>query len=536
MDDAFHTLEQALAGPMDRRRFLIFSGALAGAAAFCQTRGDLAHAGPPLRDYPFTLGVASGDPAPSRAVLWTRLAPDIYEPDGGMPYRRVPVKWRVAKDPGMRRVVRQGVALAVPELAHSVHVELSGLDPGREYFFQFKYRDELSPMGRTRTAPANGASVRSLAFAFASCQAWDHGYYSAYRRMAEEDLAFVVHLGDYLYEYGIDEQGGARKVPVPDQFRPECETLDRYRLQYSLYKSDPDLQRAHQRFPWIITWDDHEVSNDYAGLAPGVGGAPPTVPFPARRAAAYQAFYEHVPLRAAALPRGGTSLLYRRVAWGDLARFSVLDTRQYRTDQPCGDGEFPRCPESLDPRVTMLGAEQEDWLEDGLARSRARWNVIAQQVMMGQLDHDRGDPRIYWHDAWDGYPAARQRIIDHLQKARVRNPMLITGDWHSTFVNDIKDDFSDPGSATVATEFVGTSISSNGDFPVYGPYYGPMIDANPHIKFFDGDRRGYVRCRLDRSQWRTDLRMVTTVSRSDAPVYTFASFEVEDGTPGAVRV
>ena len=275
MDDAFHTLEQALAGPMDRRRFLIFSGALAGAAAFCQLRGDLAHAGPPLRDYPFTLGVASGDPAPSRAVLWTRLAPDIYEPDGGMPHRRVPVKWRVAKDPGMRRVVRQGVALAVPELAHSVHVELSGLDPGREYFFQFKYRDELSPTGRTRTAPANGASVRSLAFAFASCQAWDHGYYSAYRRMAEEDLAFVVHLGDYLYEYGIDEQGGARKVPVPDQFRPECETLDRYRLQYSLYKSDPDLQRAHQRFPWIITWDDHEVANDYAGLAPGVGGARP---------------------------------------------------------------------------------------------------------------------------------------------------------------------------------------------------------------------------------------------------------------------
>ena len=184
----------------------------------------------------------------------------------------------------------------------------------------------------------------------------------------------------------------------------------------------------------------------------------------------------------------------------------------------------------------MLGAEQEDWLRDGLSRSRARWNVIAQQVMMGQLDHDRGDPRIYWHDAWDGYPAARQRIIDHLQAARVRNPMLITGDWHSTFVNDIKADFSDPGSDTVATEFVGTSISSNGDFPVYGPYYGPMIDANPHIKFFDGDRRGYVRCRLDRRQWRTDLRMVTTVSRSDAPVYTFASFEVEDGTPGAVRV
>jgi alkaline phosphatase D len=211
----------------------------------------------------------------------------------------------------------------------------------------------------------------------------------------------------------------------------------------------------------------------------------------------------------------------------------VLDARQYRTDQPCGDGEFPRCPESLDPSVTMLGRAQERWLFDGLDRSGARWNVIANQVMMGQLDHNRGDPRIYWHDAWDGYPAARQRIIDHLIQARVRNPIVITGDWHSTFVNDIKADFSDPESATVATEFVGTSISSNGDVPVYGPYYGPMIPANPHIKFFDGDRRGYVRCLVDRRHWHTDLRMVTTVSRSNAPVYTFASFDVENGRPGA---
>ena len=540
MTDPFDSLEQALAGPMDRRRFLAFTGALAGAAAFSQLRGDLAHAAPSLSGYPFTVGVASGDPAPSRTVLWTRLAPNIYEPDGGMPHRRVPVAWRLAKDPRMRHVVRRGTALAVPELAHSVHVELSGLEPRREYFFQFRYRDELSPVGRTRTGPRPGASVRALAFAFASCQRWDEGYYSAYRRLAEEDFEFVVHLGDYLYEYGIDEHGGFRNVPVPDQFRPECETLDRYRLQYSLYKSDPDLKRAHQRFPWIVTWDDHEVQNDYAGLAP-VGGEPNPL-FTARRAAAYQTFYENIPLRASALPRGGTSLLYRRLTWGDLAKFSVLDTRQYRTDQPCGDGEFPRCPESLDPSVTMLGREQERWLHDGLANSGARWNVIANQVMMGELRHDHdgdgdpGNPIIYWHDAWDGYPAARQRIIDHLRRARVRNPMIITGDWHSTFVNDIKEDFSNPGSRTVATEFVGTSISSNGDGPVYGPYYGPMIGANPHIKFFDGDRRGYVRCLVDRKQWRTDLRMVSTVSRSDAPVSTFASFAVEDGRAGAQRI
>ena len=239
----------------------------------------------------------------------------------------------------MRRVVRRGVALAVPELAHSVHVEVGGLDPGREYFFQFRDRDELSPIGRTRTAPPRNASVGSLAFAFASCQRWDEGYYSAYRRLAEEDVAFVVHLGDYLYEYGIDEHGGFRNVPVPDQFRSETDTLERYRLQYGLYKSDPDLKRAHQLFPWLIAWDDHEVQNDYAGLAP-VGGEPNPA-FTARRAAAYQAFYEHIPLRLAALPRGGELLLYRRMRWGDLADFSMLDARQYRTDQPCGTASSP---------------------------------------------------------------------------------------------------------------------------------------------------------------------------------------------------
>ena len=534
MTDVFEVLERGMAGPMERRRFLQFTGALAGAAAFCQVRGDLAQAASPLSGYPFTLGVASGDPAPRGTVLWTRLAPDPLVPGGGMPSSRLPVAWRLAKDPGMRRVVRRGVALAVPELSHSVHVEVGGLDPGREYFFQFAYRDALSPVGRTITAPARWDHVRELAFAFASCQKWDDGYYSAYRRMAEEELEFVVHLGDYLYEYGIAATGGLRNVPVPAQYAPECTTLERYRLQYGLYKSDPDLKRAHQKFPWIIAWDDHEVQNDYAGLAPE--GGEPNPAFTARRAAAYQAFYEHIPLRAAALPSGGMSRLYRRLRWGDLAQFNVVDERQYRSDQPCGDGEFPRCPESLDPAVTMLGERQESWLLNGLDRSEARWNVIAQQVMMGQLDHDRGDPRIYWHDAWDGYPVARQRIIDHLVDARVRNPVLITGDWHSTFVNDIKTDFSNPDSATVATEFVGTSISSNGDVPVYGPYYGPMIDANPHIKFFDGDRRGYVRCLVDRRRWRTDLRMVTTVSRSDAPVYTFASFEVENGRPGAERV
>ncbi|MGH3090502.1 MAG: alkaline phosphatase D family protein, partial [Rubrobacteraceae bacterium] len=227
--------------------------------------------------------------------------------------------------------------------------------------------------------------------------------------------------------------------------------------------------------------------------------------------------------------------LYRRITHGDLAEFTVLDTRQYRSDHPCGQGETPRCDAALDPSETMMGPEQERWLLRGLDRSESRWNVVAQQVLMAQLDHVDGEGARYWNDSWDGYPAARSRVLRHLETRDVPNPIVITGDWHSTFVSDLKPDFKDPDSPTVASEFSCTSISSNGDDIVFGPYYGPMIPENPHIKFFDGDRRGYVRCHVNRERWLTDLRMVETVSRPDAPAYTLASFAVEAGDRGVHR-
>ncbi len=528
MSDPRRTLTELQVGVMDRRRFLAFTGALAGTALYGQLRGDLALAAPPLPGYPFRLGVASGDPAPDSVALWTRLVPEPLVKTGGMPARDVAVQWQVATDDAFANVVRSGTVAALPELAHSVHVDVTGLQPGSEYFYRFISGGEASPLGRTKTAPARDAHVSALRFAFASCQGWPDGFYSAYRRMLDEDLDLVVHLGDYIYEYGIS--GNRRGVDLPGTLREECRTLERYRLQYGLYKSDPDLQAAHAQFPWAVTWDDHEVANDYAGVHPAYRND--SNGFVRRRAAAYQAYFEHQPLRGVAKPdANGGMLLYRRLTYGDIAEFSVLDTRQYRSDQPCGDGETPRCDAGFDPDVTITGHEQEQWLFEGLEASNARWNVIAQQVMMGELKHDAEGGR-YWQDAWDAYPGQRARVLQRIADAEIANPVVITGDWHSTFVHDLKVDFDPPGGPTVATEFVGTSISSNGDGPVYGPYYGPMVQFNPAIRYFDGDRRGYVRCTLDHEQWTTDLRMVSTVSRPDADIETLESFVVLDGQPG----
>ncbi len=482
MGDPRETLTTLHDRVMDRRRFLAFTGALAGTALYAQVRGDLAGAAPPLPGYPFQLGVASGDPEPTAVSLWTRLVPEPLAKGGGMPARDVAVSWELAADEGFTQVLRAGTVAAVPELAHSVHVDVAGLSPGREYFYRFTAGGERSPEGRTKTAPAAGAHIDGLTFAFASCQAWPDGFYSAYRRMNEQDLDLVVHLGDYVYEYGIPADGGARGVAVPRTLREDCRTLERYRLQHALYKTDPDLQEAHRRFPWAVTWDDHELENDYAGVYPEY--AKSTGAFLNKRAAAYQAYFEHMPLRLAARRPDGELRLYRRLRYGDLAEFNVLDTRQYRADQPCGDGEQPRCAAGFDPAATMTGPAQEEWLLEGLQASSAKWNVIAQGVMMGELKHDADGGR-FWQDAWDGYPGQRARLLESIAaisegRAQHLNPVVVTGDWHSTFVNDLKVDFEDESrAATVATEFVGTSITTNGDGLVYGPYYEPMVPFNP---------------------------------------------------------
>jgi alkaline phosphatase D len=403
-------------GDIDRRTFVKLSGM--GAAALIFGAGpftERAEARPRFSGDPFGLGVASGDPLPDGFVLWTRLAPDPLAEDGrgGMPNRRVDARWEVAADERFRLVVRRGSAAARPELAHSVHVEVRGLQPGREYFYRFRAGGQTCPVGRARTTPAFGGAVGEMAFAFASCQQYEHGYYNAYARMAEEDLDLVVHLGDYIYEYGPnDYRAPGGNVRIHNS--PEITTLPAYRNRHAQYRSDAHLRAAHAAFPWVVTWDDHEVENNYADEIPELGQSPEA--FLQRRAAAYQAYYEHMPLRRSSVPRGPDLRLYRRLAWGNLAEFNLLDTRQNRDDQP-NDDRFnsPPSGEAQDPNRTITGRQQEQWLLDGLAGSGARWNVLAQQVFFAQQDVNAGEGVGINPDAWDGYAAQRDRIVDFLR-------------------------------------------------------------------------------------------------------------------------
>ncbi|MEP7338396.1 MAG: alkaline phosphatase D family protein [Acidobacteriota bacterium] len=510
----------------NRRDFLIGGTALTGTALVFPVAGWAKSDALSFADDPFSLGVASGDPSADGVVLWTRLAPDPLN-GGGMPAKDVPVKWEVATDERMQKVVASGTAMAAPALGHSVHVEVSGLKPAQWYWYRFTVDAGASPIGRTRTAPALTARNDRMNFAFVSCQHYETGYYTAYKHLAADDLDLVVHLGDYIYE------GAPFKDRVRLHNSPEIKTLEAYRNRYALYKSDPLLQQAHAKFPWAVVWDDHEVDNNYAGLIAEDNA--PKEEFAKRQAAAYHAYYEHMPLRRSVLRRDKSVEIYRRLNFGSLASFYMLDTRQYRTDQPCGDGVKLACPESLDPKATMMGSTQEQWLTRNMRQSRARWNIVAQQVMMGALDNAPGAEQKFPMDQWNGYAAARKRFLEFLHDAKPSNPVVLTGDIHTNWVNDLKPEFYRDDSPVVATEFVGTSVTSGGDGSDVRPTTATVLAENPHIKFFNA-QRGYVRCSIQPDRWQTDYRVLASVSKQDEPISTRASFVVENGKAGAKRV
>ncbi len=516
---------QQLALP-SRRDFLIGGAALTCSAMLfptaCWAKSDALS----FADDPFSLGVASGEPWADSVILWTRLAPKPLE-GGGMPAKNIPVKWEIATDEKMQKIVAKGTVNASPDFGHSVHVEVKGLKPARWYWYRFTVDAGSSPIGRTKTAPSLTAKNSQMNFAFVSCQHYEHGYYTAYKHLAGEDLDLVAHLGDYIYEYG----------PAQDRTRKhnsaEIKTVDDYRNRYALYKSDPLLMQAHANFPWAVVWDDHEVDNNYASLVPE--DKQTTEEFAKRQKIAYQVYYEHMPLRRSVL-RGDSGVeIYRRLNFGGLANFYMLDTRQYRSDQPCDDGSKPACPESLDSKQTIMGSVQEKWLMDGMRKSKARWNVIAQQVMVAPVDNFAGAEQRFPMDQWNGYHAARQRFLEFLRDAKPSNPVVITGDIHSNWVNDLKPEFYKESSPVVATEFVGTSITSGGDGSDVRPTTPTILAENPHIKFFNA-QRGYVRCSLTPESWQSDYKIVGAVTKPDEPISTRASFVVENGKPGAKRV
>jgi alkaline phosphatase D len=474
---------------------------------------------------PFTLGVASGSPREDSVVLWTRLAPRPLE-GGGMPDSAVAVDWQVAEDDKVTRVVAQGTVPATPALAHAVHVEAKGLRPGRHYWYRFHAGNASSRIGRTRTAPAIGGTPSQFRFAFASCQQYEQGYFSAYRDMAKRDLDLVVHLGDYIYE----KSWGSRLVRQHEAGIPT--TLSEFRDRYALYKLDPDLQAAHAAFPWLATWDDHEVADDYVNDRSYTTHDP--AQFMKIRAAAYQAYYEHLPLPASARPRGPFATIYERYRFGDMLDVVLLDDRQYRSPSACvGSGRpttVPHCPERTLEARSMLGSQQEQWLDRQLATTKARWTIVAQQTLMAELARPGEGEQRFWMDGWDGYPNARRRLLESIATHKPRNPVVIGGDRHAFFVADLKRDFGHAGEPVVASEFVGTSITSQ------GPSATSMQQAlkfNPQLTYGRGDKRGYATVDLTAARCTVGFEAVDDEKQKDSAVRRLATFVVEDGVTGA---
>ena len=484
---------------------------------------------------PFALGVASGAPTPDGVVLWTRL--QLPETSLG----EFTLRWEVAHDERFTRIVRSGQVQAVPALGHSVHAEVAGLESDRWYFYRFMLGDAVSPVGRTRTLPAPDANPTRLRLAYASCQRWEHGHYAAWNRLLSDEPDAVLFLGDYIYEYA----GAAHAVrSVTGGW---VLTLDDYRQRYAMHKSDANLRAAHALCPWLVTWDDHEVQNDYAGVNEGNGMA--AADFAVRRAAAYQAWYENMPVRAsvltqgmAGLARGAEMRIHQQLAWGRLATLYLLDGRQYRDRQACLKDDKPgsnlvdpaKCAAWTDPKRSYLGAPQEQWLDQALAASGGRWNVIGQQTLFGQRDAHPGPGQRLWNDGWDGYGPTRTRLTDALQRHRVSNPVLLGGDVHENWVGHVKADYANPASATVGVEFCGTSISSRASESAIAKT-DERLAENPHFIFGEARHRGYGLSEFTPGKLSTTLRAVRDITRADSEVFTLASFEVTQGKPRIER-
>lgn len=475
---------------------------------------------------PFQLGVASGDPDAQSVVLWTRLVVDPLAEDGlgGISDDGHELVWEVADDADFAALVATDTFKTEAEIAHSVHVVVEELSPDSWYHYRFRIGSFTSPVGRTRTAPTDGTDLQTMNIAFASCQERQAGFYTAYTAMAADDLDLVLHLGDYIYE----NPGGEGERFAPGTL---AGTLASFRAQYGAYKRDAHLQAAHALCPWLLTWDDHEVENNYAALTSGTDKTDDA--FAQRRQAAYQAYWEHQPLRAAR-PTGDALEMYRSARFGTLAEFFVLDGRQFRTDQPCEDriiAPIPECPDIDDDSNDMLGSEQETWLLDGLAESECTWKILCNQTVMSPL---RIGDVVLNLDQWDGYPQARQRLLSGIVDRDVSNVVVLTGDIHSAGAGNLTVDV-DGEDRIAAHEFVGTSITSPGLSGLVPNAADVITTDTLGIDYLNVVDHGYGRCRITADAFDTDFVMVSTVDEPEATTRIDAKLTVKAGTPGMKR-
>ena len=491
----------------------------------------------------FAQGIASGEPATNAITLWTRL-------DGVSASANV--GYEVARDAGFANVIASGTAAADAAADFTVHQRVSGalLKPGEQYYYRFTTAADASPVGRFRTARPAGSS-ETVRIAFFSCQEFIAGFYAAHRDLAEQDVDLVVCLGDYIYEQAFASTGSTNAPVREDDSAAdgEAQTLDEYRRKYSLYHADANLREVRRHLALVGEWDDHEVEDNYAGDVPGGAAKNRRVPFAERRANGYRAWFEHMPRRLSGQPK-----IYGSLPLGGAELF-ILDSRQYRGDQPCNptDAALSQpCPPTTtdDPSRTLLGAEQKAWLKGALTASRARWKVIANQVMICSLDAPPHNPLNT--DSWDGYGADRQELVDHIAADAIDDVTSVTGDIHTFFAGDVTrtgrqtvrgEDRIDPvNGPSRATEFVGGAITSPGivdraasteteRVAAAAPADAAVLANNPHLAYANQAYKGY--CIVEAGAGQLDVRYQAVHEQRDpdSGVFTLRRFRVDSGQP-----
>jgi alkaline phosphatase D len=517
---------------IERRRLLATAAKLAAVAMMPTSLGIKAADNIKFVDYPFKLGVASGDPLPDGFVIWTKLAPVPMDP---LATQQVPIKveWYVAEDREGLKVVKHGISIAYPQNAHSVHVEVSGLVPKKEYFYYFITGDDKSQIGRVHTLPLVGESTNEYLFAVASCQSFTDGHYSAYRDMVEQDPKLVIHTGDYIYEQ--DWIGGTRSIPVS-----EARSLNDYRLLYSRYKSDLSLQAAHANCAWLLIWDDHEVDNDWAG-----DYNQENMEFDAfvkRKSAAFKAYFEHMPLRLAATPKNNSLRLYQRTIIGDLLQFDLIDCRQYRNAPACmreptlHRGYKAICDEAKSKEHSFLGKEQESWLLRGIGSFNVKWNAIVQTTLMAPFDFLHGNSQAYDMDGWDNYPNSRQKILDRISLKGISNPIAFGGNIHANYAGVVNSVALDNDSEPLMSEFVCTSITSGGGGEDRYRSTLNQFSENPFARYFDNRKRGFLLCHANKKRLKVTLRTVNNINDPYSSSSTLDTLVVEDGVVDVKKI